>query len=66
MLHDARGEAIGESLYEEGGDGWEVAADLFAEAQSKVKGWDKLLADIKRAIDAPGPIGLPAEASEVR
>jgi hypothetical protein len=38
----------------------------FAEAQSKVKGWDKLLADIKRAIDAPGPIGLPAEVSEVR
>ncbi len=54
------GTSMGEALYEEGEDGWDLVSALFNEAESKVKGWDKVLLEIEEAIKKPGPIGLKA------
>jgi len=39
---------------------WKLLEGLWREAERLATGWDKVIEDVERGINAKGPIGLPS------
>ena len=60
-IDDSQHRLIDQFVYEEGGEGWDLAVALFAQAESTVLGSDRVIDQFEKAIKSPGTIGIPAE-----